>query len=171
MKQHEQNIETDIELLQIRQLDDLGWPILQLVDRHLRTRSSGSTTQDTPSTNRERRQLAQTADLLRQRRQLVVAQLRSSSVQATTWLCITHVQYRQIRQQLDLARQARQLVANQLQSMVNRGEKERIPRRTHSVFKLVSSQISAGTLVSLPFNCATQTRQSGRKKDGNGDSR
>ncbi len=123
MKRHEQNIETDNELLQIRQLADLGWQIQQLVEVHLHTRSSDSTTHDTPSTNPERRQLAQTADLLRQRRQLVVEQLRNSSVKATTWLCVTHIQTRQIRQQLDLARQARELVALQLQSTVNRGEK------------------------------------------------
>ena len=127
MKQHEQNIESDTEPLQIRQLADLGWQILQLVAAHLRTRSSDSTTHDTPSTNREPRQLAQTADLLRQRRQLVRVQLRNSSVKATTWLCVTHIQLRQIRQQLDLARQARELVALQLQSTVNRGEK-----RTHT---------------------------------------
>ncbi len=84
MKQHEQDIETDPEPLQIRQLADLGWQILQLVVGHLHTRSSDSTTHDTPSTNREERQLAQTADLLWQRRQIVAAQLRNSSVKAPT---------------------------------------------------------------------------------------
>ncbi len=127
MKQHEQNTEADTEPLQIRQLDDLGWQILQLVAAHLCTRSSDSTTHDTPSTNPEHRQLAQTADPLRQRRQLVATQLRNSSVKATTWLCVTHIQLGQICQQLDLARQARELVAAQLQSTVNRGEK-----RTHA---------------------------------------
>ena len=127
MKQHEKNIDTDTEILKIRQLADLGWQILQLVVGHLHTRSSDSTTHDTPSTNPERRQLAQTADLLRQRRQLVGSQLRNSSVKAITWLCVAHIQTHQIRQQLDLARQARELVAPQLQSTVNRGEK-----RTHA---------------------------------------
>ncbi len=136
MKHHEQNIETDIKLRQIRQLADLGWQILQLVVVHLHTRSSDTTTHDTPSTNREHRQLGQTADLLRQRRQLVAAQLRNSSVKATTWLCVTHPQLRQIRQQLDLARQARELVAFHLQSTVNRGEK-----RTHAATHLQILQI------------------------------